>query len=63
MSHEKWGQIPVAYIVGHVNRTVLEDALYAKHSKYKVPKDFVFLEALPKKWVSKDFTCRIGETL
>jgi long-chain acyl-CoA synthetase len=44
----EWGEAVVAYIVGHPPRAEL-DALCLSHiARFKRPKDYVFVDALPK---------------
>jgi long-chain acyl-CoA synthetase len=43
-----WGEVVVAYVVGEADRAAL-DALCLDHiARFKRPKDYVFVEALPK---------------
>jgi fatty-acyl-CoA synthase len=49
---ERWGEVPVAYVVLRRGPGTTPDAL-AEHcraqlARFKVPKEFVFLEALPR---------------
>jgi long-chain acyl-CoA synthetase len=44
----EWGETVVAYVVGAADRTAL-DALCLDHiARFKRPKDYVFVDALPK---------------
>ncbi|MFN3659448.1 MAG: AMP-binding protein [Pseudolabrys sp.] len=44
----EWGEVVVAYVVGEANPAEL-DALCLKHiARFKRPKDYVFVDALPK---------------
>jgi long-chain acyl-CoA synthetase len=44
----EWGEVVVAYVVGDASREAL-DALCLQHiARFKRPKDYVFVEALPK---------------
>jgi len=44
----EWGEVVVAYVVGDAGRDAL-DALCLQHiARFKRPKDYVFVEALPK---------------
>jgi fatty-acyl-CoA synthase len=49
---ERWGEVPVAFVVLRAGATVTADALVehcrARLAKYKVPKDVTFLDALPR---------------
>jgi fatty-acyl-CoA synthase len=50
--HERWNEVPVAYVVLREGETVDEDALAefcgARLAKFKAPKGFRFLDALPR---------------
>jgi fatty-acyl-CoA synthase len=50
--HERWNEVPVAYVVLREGETVDEDALAefcgARLAKFKTPKGFRFLDALPR---------------
>jgi fatty-acyl-CoA synthase len=45
---DTWGEVGVAFVVGHVSENVLVEHLTSRLSKYKVPRRFVFLDALPR---------------
>ncbi len=49
---DRWGEVPVAFVVLRADQSVTEDALIAhcaaQLAKYKVPKEVTFLEALPR---------------
>jgi fatty-acyl-CoA synthase len=49
---ERWGEVPVAYVVLRDNATATEDALIehcrANLAKFKVPKAITFIDALPR---------------
>ena len=49
---ERWGEVPVAHVVLRPDASVTADALIehcrANLAKFKVPKDVVFLDALPR---------------
>jgi acyl-CoA synthetase (AMP-forming)/AMP-acid ligase II len=49
---ERWGEVPVAYVVLRENTTTTEDVLIehcrAQLAKFKVPKAVTFLDALPR---------------
>jgi acyl-CoA synthetase (AMP-forming)/AMP-acid ligase II len=49
---EKWGEVPVAFVVLRAGQSVTAEELIAhcasRLAKYKVPKDVTFLEALPR---------------
>jgi fatty-acyl-CoA synthase len=43
-----WGEAGVAFVVGTATAAVLGDYLAARIAKYKVPRRFLFLDALPR---------------
>jgi fatty-acyl-CoA synthase len=45
---ETWGEVGVAFVVGSVTQDELEQYLAQRIAKYKVPRRFVFLDALPR---------------
>src|ERR1051326_4662760 len=45
---EKWGEIPVAFIVGDASAAELTAYLEVRIAKYKIPKKFVFVDSLPR---------------
>src|SRR5205085_9301079 len=45
---EQWGEVGVAFVVGNVNEDELASYLARRIAKYKVPKRFVFVDALPR---------------
>ena len=45
----EWGEVVVAYVVGEARRAAELDALCLAHiARFKRPKDYVFVDALPK---------------
>jgi O-succinylbenzoic acid--CoA ligase len=54
---EKWGQVPVAFVVAEDNASVTEGELLAycgkKLAKYKVPKSVIFIDRLPRNAAKK----------
>ncbi|MEN3279357.1 MAG: fatty-acyl-CoA synthase [Solirubrobacteraceae bacterium] len=50
--HERWNEVPVAYVVVRSGETVTDDELAefcaARLAKFKTPKGFRFLDALPR---------------
>jgi fatty-acyl-CoA synthase len=50
--HATWGEIGVAFVVGVEGRTLtgeqLTDFLTARLARYKLPKEFIFVETLPR---------------
>ena len=45
---ETWGEVGIAFIVGTVTESDLVSYLSMRISKYKVPRRFVFIDALPR---------------
>jgi fatty-acyl-CoA synthase len=45
---ETWGEVGVAFVVGAVSEEEIASYLILRIAKYKVPKRFVFVEALPR---------------
>jgi fatty-acyl-CoA synthase len=45
---ETWGEVAVAFVVGSATAEELTSYLTLRIAKYKVPKRFVFMEALPR---------------
>jgi len=66
MHDETWGEVGVAFIVGTAAESELADYLAGRLSKYKLPKRFVFVEALPRtpygKVVKEELRKRLGYT-
>jgi fatty-acyl-CoA synthase len=50
--HERWGEVPVAYVVlkegAHVDEEALDAHCRERLAKYKTPKGFRFVDALPR---------------
>ena len=50
--HERWGEVPVAFVALREGAAVTADELVehcrARLAKYKVPKDVIFVDALPR---------------
>ncbi|MDF2503589.1 o-succinylbenzoate--CoA ligase [Clostridium sp.] len=45
---EKWGQVPVLYVVSSMDRQKILEYLSNKLAKYKLPKKIIYLEKLPR---------------
>ncbi len=45
---ETWGEVGVAFVVGTANEETLAQYLGQRIAKYKVPRRFVFIDALPR---------------
>ncbi|HEX7289937.1 MAG TPA: AMP-binding protein [Conexibacter sp.] len=43
-----WGEVVVAYVAGDVDERALDDLCLERIARFKRPKDYVFVEALPK---------------
>jgi len=46
--HPEWGEIVVAYVVGGVPPRELDELCLGEIARFKRPKDYVFVDALPK---------------
>jgi long-chain acyl-CoA synthetase len=46
--HPEWGEIVVAYVVGGARPGELDELCLAEIARFKRPKDYVFVDALPK---------------
>jgi long-chain acyl-CoA synthetase len=44
----EWGEVVVAYVVGEANAKELDALCLARIARFKRPKDYVFVDALPK---------------
>jgi long-chain acyl-CoA synthetase len=44
----EWGEVVVAYVVGEANATELDSLCLSAIARFKRPKDYVFIDALPK---------------
>jgi acyl-CoA synthetase (AMP-forming)/AMP-acid ligase II len=64
---DTWGEVGVAFIVGSATEDELTQYLALRVAKYKVPKRFVFLDALPRtpygKVVKDELKKRFAELL
>jgi fatty-acyl-CoA synthase len=45
---ETWGEVGVAFVVGKLSERDLNEYLEMRIAKYKVPRRFVFMDALPR---------------
>lgn len=50
---ERWGQVPVVYVVSTLTETEIFSYLSNKLAKYKLPREIMYLEELPKNSVGK----------
>lgn len=50
---ERWGQVPILYVVSTLNETEILEYLSNKLAKYKIPKEIIFLDKLPKSAAGK----------
>jgi len=46
--HPEWGEIVVAYVVGDAPPSELDELCLSEIARFKRPKDYVFVDALPK---------------
>ena len=46
--HPEWGEVVVAYVVGEVPARELDELCLGEIARFKRPKDYVFVDALPK---------------
>jgi len=46
--HPEWGEVVVAYVVGDVGPDELDALCLSEIARFKRPKDYVFVDALPK---------------
>jgi long-chain acyl-CoA synthetase len=44
----EWGEVVVAYVVGEASANELDALCLSSIARFKRPKDYVFVEALPK---------------
>ena len=44
----EWGEVVVAYVVGEADSGALDALCLARIARFKRPKDYVFVSALPK---------------
>ena len=51
--HSEWGQVPVAFIVGAVTEEQLIEFCSPRLARYKLPKEFHFVEQLPRNAANK----------
>jgi fatty-acyl-CoA synthase len=62
---ETWGEVAVAFVVGSATATELTEWLTSRIAKYKVPRRFVFIDALPRtpygKVVKSDLRLDFGQ--
>jgi fatty-acyl-CoA synthase len=48
IADETWGEVGVAFVVGSASEEELSNYLVSRLARYKVPRRFVFLDALPR---------------
>jgi long-chain acyl-CoA synthetase len=46
--HPEWGEVVVAYVVGGARPAELDELCLSEIARFKRPKDYVFVDALPK---------------
>jgi O-succinylbenzoic acid--CoA ligase len=59
----RWGEIPVAFIVGDVDTSSLKAYLRNRLAKYKVPRTFIVVESIPKNILGKIERNKLRELL
>jgi long-chain acyl-CoA synthetase len=52
-AHPEWGEIIVAYVVGDVRAQELDALCLQRIARFKRPKDYVFVDTLPKNYYGK----------
>jgi long-chain acyl-CoA synthetase len=57
----EWGEVAVAYVVGDVNRAELDALCLERIARFKRPKDYVFVNALPKNNYGKVLKIQLRE--
>ncbi|GAB6182053.1 o-succinylbenzoate--CoA ligase [Desulfotomaculum defluvii] len=50
---ERWGQVPVLYVVSSLDETEIFNYLVNKLAKYKLPKKIIYLDRLPRNSLGK----------
>jgi long-chain acyl-CoA synthetase len=58
---EEWGEVVVAYVCGDATADDLDRACLARIARYKRPRDYVFLDALPESNNGKILKTRLRE--
>ncbi|MGV8980623.1 o-succinylbenzoate--CoA ligase [Clostridium sp.] len=53
LKDEKWGQVPILYVVSTIDEHKILEYLSNKLAKYKIPKKIIYLDELPKNAVGK----------
>jgi fatty-acyl-CoA synthase len=48
IADDTWGEVGVAFVVGSVSKEELENYVVLRIAKYKLPRRYVFLDALPR---------------
>ena len=54
VADETWGEVGVAFIVGNIEAEELGEYLAFRIAKYKVPRRFIFVDALPRTAYGKE---------
>ncbi|PAB58394.1 o-succinylbenzoate--CoA ligase [Anaeromicrobium sediminis] len=50
---ERWGQVPVLYVVSTLDEDTIVSYLSTRLGKYKLPKEIIYMDELPKNMVGK----------
>lgn len=59
--HAEWGEIVVAYIAGTADASVLDRACLDRIARFKRPRDYVFVDSLPKSNAGKILKTQLRE--
>ena len=57
----EWGEVVVAYVVGEANAKELDALCLERIARFKRPKDYVFVDALPKNNYGKILKTKLRE--
>jgi len=60
---ETWGEVAIAFIVGSATQHDLETYLAARIAKYKLPRRYIFLDALPRSPYGKVEKSKLREAI
>ena len=63
IADETWGEVAVAFIVGEVSEDELNEYLALRIAKFKLPKRYIFVDALPRTPYGKVEKVKLAKTL
>ena len=63
IADETWGEVAVAFIVGDASEEELNDYLAARIAKFKLPKRYLFIDALPRTPYGKVEKAKLADAL